>query len=72
MNDPLYQNSLCAGGWLHNYKIARDYTHTVKEICEKCKDVQYFKSKTPNRVYLSYHIRESLQPNRKIFNHEYR
>ncbi len=71
MYDALYQNSLCVGSWLHNYRISKEYRTCVKEVCEKCKDVQYFRVNIPDKKYLSYHIRESLQPDRKVFYHEY-
>lgn len=72
MYDPLYHYSLCAGSYLHRYQIKRTYPDVVEEVCEICKDIQYFKENTPNREYLDYHIRESLQPNRLIFHHEYK
>lgn len=69
---PLYQNSVCKGGWLHRYIIKRSYKNAVEEICAICKDRKIFSQDTPNRIYLSYHLRESLQPSRGlIFQREY-
>jgi hypothetical protein len=69
--DPLYLDSLCAGPWLHRYKIIRTSGWGVRELCLVCRDVQHYRNDVPNRLYLSTHIRESLQFNRKIFHHEY-
>jgi hypothetical protein len=67
----LYQNSKCVGAYLHDFKIIQDFTHGAKEVCQKCKKQMIFTHKTPNRVYVSYHIRETLQKSNSIFAHEY-
>jgi len=69
---PLYQNSVCKGGWLHRYDQLRSYDNAVEEVCRICKDRKVFRFNVPNRVYLAFHIRDSLQPNRgAIFYREY-
>lgn len=72
MYDDLYQNSLCSEGlWLHDYKIVKTYEHGVIESCIRCKDRKYFSNNGSNKRYLSYHIKQSLQPYMRRFKKEY-
>ena len=64
-------NECCDGYWLHEYHIYQTLNNGVIEICEKCKDKQFFHEKTPNLVYLEAHKRSALQPHNKEFQHEY-
>ncbi len=66
------RNSKCKKrNWYHNYQISVVYPYGVMEVCEKCRDKQFFKNNTPNRIYLSYHLRQGLQPYNRQFKHEY-
>lgn len=70
--DDYYMNSLCSSGlWLHDYQIVRVYEDCVIEQCTRCKDRQIFKNNGSNRRYLSYHIKQTLQPHMKRFRKEY-
>jgi hypothetical protein len=71
MYDPHFQNSLCAGSWLHRYFIYRTDRDVIEEVCVICKDRQFFKEKGSNQEYISWHAREALQPRELIFYHEY-
>lgn len=66
------QNSKCKDGWLHRYRQIKEFPSGVLEICEICHDRQFFHHKTPNHVYLSYHLRQTLQLNNPRFNKEYK
>ncbi len=65
-------NSRCKGGLYHAYKIVRTYTDGSVEICTRCRNRKFFNNKTPNYVYLSYHIRSMIQKNDARFNREYK
>lgn len=58
-------------GFLHDYRIVRQYPKGVLERCRRCRDTHYFRNDTPNREYLSYHMRAILQTNHPRFNKEY-
>lgn len=71
-DDDIYLNSLCMEGtFLHNYEIVKTYDHGVIEKCSKCKDRKYFSNNGSNKRYLSYHVRQSLQPYQHFFYKEY-
>lgn len=66
--DEYYMNSKCLEGvWLHDYQIVKTYEQGVIEVCEHCKDRQYFPNNVSNRRYLAYHLKSSIQPGRKYF-----
>lgn len=65
------KRSKCQNGYLHSWKITRNFSEGVEEVCEVCKRKKFFKKNVSNREYLSYHLRQALQPNHKLFYHEY-
>ncbi len=67
----MWQNSECKGGLLHDYRIAKTFSEGVVEVCTRCKDKKFFKNNEPNRIYLSYHIRQALQKSNLRFKKEY-
>lgn len=69
---PYYLNSLCTGGkWLHDFEIVKVYETCVVERCNHCKKRIQFKTNGSNRKYMSYHVKQSLQPRNKRFYSEY-
>jgi len=65
-------NSECRiSGWLHDYRIVKTLPDGVIEVCQRCRDKQYFRNNTPNTVYLSYHNRPALQRQHSRFFKEY-
>lgn len=66
------QESLCSNGWMHRYRIIGTYSEGVKEMCEICKDIQYFPATVPNYEYLKYHLRSALPRFHPRFKHEYK
>lgn len=58
-------------GYLHDYRIIRTFPHGVIEGCIRCKDKIFFRNDVPNKIYLSYHIRSTLQRENPRFNKEY-
>lgn len=54
-------NSECSGGMLHDYEIKMYYPKGILEVCSRCKDKVFFPFDVPNHIYLSYHLRSSLQ-----------
>ncbi len=66
-----YQNSNCLNGYLHDYRQVKPFPKGVLERCSRCKDQQFFPYNVANHVYLSYHLRQALQPNDPLFKREY-
>lgn len=61
-------------GWLHKYNIIKEYSDASMEMCERCKDIQVFKTKNGrvhNINYLAYHLRSALPRHHKLYNREY-
>lgn len=69
MSSKLYQNSECLPGWLHDFEPVATFKNGQIEICLKCKMRKFFKD--DNKTYLSYHIRQALQPGHNRFSKEY-
>lgn len=70
-SDP-WQNSRCrALGWLHDYRMVREYPLGVIEVCTKCRRSRFFHHRTPNHIYLSHHLRQALNFTHNRFKHEY-
>ncbi len=65
------ENSECVAGFLHDFRFRRTVDNGVVEQCLKCKTVKFFHNKTPNYIYLSFHLRSALQRDHKRFNKEY-
>lgn len=65
------RNSKCMDGWLHRYEVVAMFETGALEICEICRDRQFFHNKIPNHIYLSYHLRSTLQPYDGRFRKEY-
>ncbi len=66
-----YQNSLCVNGYLHDFVIIEDDSQGTREVCRRCKKDVFWKPNTPNHIYLSFHIRQALQPSDTLFSREY-
>jgi len=66
-----YQNSKCVNGYLHDFRIQRQLASGVLEVCTRCRKAKYFPNNVPNHIYLSYHIRQALQPSDPLFAREY-
>ena len=70
--DDYYLNSLCLEGlWLHDFDIIKHDEEIVVEMCSRCKMRQQFKTNGSNRHYLSYHVKQSLQPYQNRFYKHY-
>ena len=61
------QNSNCIAGRLHDYQIVKEFSSGVLERCDKCKTQKFFKTTTPNYIYLSWHMKMFLQLKDKRF-----
>lgn len=66
-----YQNSECQNGYLHDFRIVRQLKGGLLERCQKCKLQKFFPSNVPNHIYLSFHLRQALQPYDQRFKREY-
>lgn len=66
-----YQNSVCKGGYLHNFLQIKETNIGFLERCSRCGKQMHFPGNVPNHVYLSYHIRSALQINDPLFKREY-
>lgn len=64
-------NSDCSSGMMHDYQIQEMYPKGLLEVCSRCKDKQFFPNNIPNHIYLSFHLRNSLQKWNPRFNKEY-
>ncbi len=68
--DDYWQNSLCLESrYLHDFVISEVFQEGVVEICARCHTKKFFRDE--NREYLSYHIKQVLQPNHPRYTHEY-
>lgn len=66
-----YQNSVCRGNWLHEFReIGRSQVGVV-ERCRKCGLKKHFPMNIPNHIYLSWHLRSALQIDDPLFKREY-
>jgi hypothetical protein len=66
-----YQNSVCRGNYLHDFRLVRETDQGFLERCTRCGKQVHFPGNVSNVLYLSYHIRSSLQSNDPLFKHEY-
>lgn len=70
-----YQNSKCHRSWLHKFRILFNDERGYAEVCERCHVKLFFRKdprgKINNRRYVSFHIREILQPFNKLFKKEH-
>ncbi len=64
-------NSVCGNGYYHDFRIALTISGRTVEICTRCRTMVAFRTDTPNHVYLSYHLRQALQPYQAQFSREY-
>ena len=74
MIDLYYLKSECLNGYLHNYKQLAFYPWGITEMCEKCKDIQFFKianGRVDNLNYIDYHQRQCLPKYHPLFKNEY-
>lgn len=70
----MFGKSECECGWLHRYQIHREWSDGVEEVCEICKDQQFYKivdGRIDNIAYLEHHERDILTPDMPIYFHEY-
>lgn len=61
-------------GYLHNYKQLGITPNGVVEMCERCKDIQFFKvvnGRIDNLNYIDYHMRQALPKYHNLFAHEF-
>jgi len=65
------KRSQCKNSYLHRWEIVQVYQEGVRERCEICNKVKFFKTNIANKDYLGFHNRQALQPNNKLFTHEY-
>jgi hypothetical protein len=66
-----YQDSICKGGYLHDFKPVVITNIGFMERCTRCGEQIHFPIDTPNWKYLSYHIRSILRADDQLYNHEY-
>lgn len=68
-----YQNSVCKKKlpFLHDYRPLYKKDGGLVEKCTLCGDKQFFPEKIPNAMYLSYHIKQALQPSDRIFKYNW-
>ncbi len=64
----MWDNSLsCVGGYFHDYQIIQELPIGLVEACKKCKSKKFFPNNIPSNIYLSYHLKQTLQPYHKRF-----
>lgn len=66
--------SSCKSGWLHRFEVVGTSEEGVLERCAICHQKKSFRLRngTVNPTqYLSYHMRQALQKDHRLFAHEY-
>lgn len=74
MSNTHWNNSKCKGSWLHRFVIGRQWNNGIEEICQICGKRKVFKEydgRINNNEYISFHIRQMLIPQHRLFQHEY-
>lgn len=66
-----WSNSECFDGWLHKFKFLEENPDGLTEMCQLCNKVVFFPNDCDNISYLSWHLREALQPDNPLFSHEH-
>lgn len=70
-----YQNSQCHRAWLHDFHPLTNNAEIYVEVCKRCHLKNFFRKdpvgRINNRRYVSFHIKEILQPFNKLFPHEH-
>lgn len=69
-----FVNSRCRNNWLHRFRIVIQTQRGIVERCEICGIKVRFRiidGKTDNKRYLSYHMRQALNPAHRYFEKEY-
>ena len=70
--NPLWQNSKCPSGlWLHDFQANRYFEDGVEDVCTRCGQAEFFRSRDPNERFLSYHLRAILNHNYQEYYIEY-
>lgn len=68
------ENSKCRGSWLHRFEVVGSSTQGVLERCAICHKKVSFRVRdgivSPIN-YLSYHMRNALPKEHRLFAHEY-
>lgn len=74
MNHGFWRQSLCKNQYLHRFSIVEECADGVLEVCEVCKETQFFKildGKVNNQSYMDWHIRSALPPSHPYYFHEF-
>lgn len=69
-----FSASKCRGNWLHRFEVVGTSDAGVLERCEICHVKKSFRAvdgSINNRKYLSFHMRNALQKDHRLFAHEY-
>lgn len=48
--------------WLHDWLVLREFPEGLEEYCCRCGKVRLFTHKESSDIFLSYHLRMSLNP----------
>lgn len=70
-----WQKSQCLNGYLHDFKLYRQFPACSEEICEKCHKRKFFRvanGRVKNTEYLAWHLRDALQKYHNIYEREYK
>lgn len=74
MDIGFFKDSYCRNGWLHRYDVVGTAEQGVLERCKICHKKKSFRivdgSVSPKK-YLSFHMRNGLQKDHRLFPHEY-
>ena len=63
LEHPFFQNSKCRKGYLHRFKVEREFEDGVLEVCEIChikKVSKIVNGKVDNNRFMAYHLRQAL------------
>ncbi len=70
----IFTRSKCRGSWLHRFNMVARYQNGIQERCEICGKKVFFRvidGKSNNTDYISYHMRQVLIPQHRLFFHEW-
>lgn len=70
----MFDNSKCRGNWLHRFELVGMSDKGVLErclICHKKVSHRMVDGSINNKRYLSFHMREGLQKDHRLFAKEY-
>lgn len=72
--DEFWLKSECGNGYLHRFKLQRQWINCVEEVCEICGQAEFFtinEGRIDNMAYIEYHMRQCLPKEHDLFFHEY-